>query len=349
PHGRHLLGELCRRGRPGTEEAVAVPDGAPQRVRMAGAEPDRGVGLLERFGLHSRVLQLPEPPVEVDPLFCPESLHQPQPLVELGHQAGGVDLESGKHPAPPSRADADLEPTPAQLVQRAQALGQVHRAVQRGDEHHAAQAYALGAGGRVGHGLEGTEVWHRAEGLLQRPGAFEAERLGSRHVGPETSGIELSVRKELRDGDRKSHVLAPVSSIPPNLVVEAVDLQVHAALGAVIADHEHKIGLPPPQGPNGRRYGECTSPNRGISNSALASTISRPVVRTAPTAALSHSGCSGSRWRLPSALPFCGIRTPALPCPTLWFLGALLSQCDFARANFAEWVGAYSRGYPRCP
>src|SRR6266446_10719743 len=77
--------------------------------------------------------------------------------------------------------------------------------MQRGDEHDAAQAYPLGAGGRVAHGLQRAHERHRAERLLQRPGALEAERLGPRHVPVESSRIELTVRNELRGGDRKLH------------------------------------------------------------------------------------------------------------------------------------------------
>ena len=106
---------------------------------------------------------------------------------------------------PPARADADLDPAAAQLVQCAQALGQVDRAVQRGDEHDAAQAYPLGAGGRVGHRLDRAQGGHRAERLLQRPGAVEAKLLGPRQVGAEAGRIERAVSNELRDGDRKSH------------------------------------------------------------------------------------------------------------------------------------------------
>ncbi len=141
---------------------------------MAGAEPDRRMRLLEWFGLHGCVLQLPEPPVEVDPWLGPKCLHQPQSLVEPGHQAGGIDLDRGKHSMPPARADADLDPTAAQLVQRGQVLGEVDRTVQRGDEHDAAQAYPLGAGGGVTHRLQRAHERHRAERLLQRPGALEA-------------------------------------------------------------------------------------------------------------------------------------------------------------------------------
>src|SRR5262249_29305586 len=47
---------------------------------------------------------------------------------------------------------------------------------------------------------------HRAEWLLQRPGALEAERLGARHVRAKSNRIELTVRNELRNGDGKSHM-----------------------------------------------------------------------------------------------------------------------------------------------
>src|SRR5262249_52828572 len=83
-----------------------------------------------------------------------------------------------------------------------------------GDEHHTAQADPLGAGDRIAHDLQRAEERHRAERLLQRPGALEAKRLSPRHVCLEASRIECAVRNELRDGDRKSHVLAPISMRP---------------------------------------------------------------------------------------------------------------------------------------
>src|SRR5215470_6676741 len=58
-----------------------------------------------------RVLQLPEPPVEVDPRVCPERFHQPQPLVEPGHHASGINLERGKHSArPPVLTPTSIRP-----------------------------------------------------------------------------------------------------------------------------------------------------------------------------------------------------------------------------------------------
>jgi hypothetical protein len=48
------------------DEAVAEWDGPAQRIWMAAAEPDWRVRLLERFGFHCGVSQLPELPVEID-------------------------------------------------------------------------------------------------------------------------------------------------------------------------------------------------------------------------------------------------------------------------------------------
>jgi hypothetical protein len=150
------------------------------------------------------------------------------PSVKRANQAVGVDLEGGEHPALPSRADADLDAASAQLVQRAQALGQVDRVVQRGDEHHAAQAYPLGAGGRVGHRLDRSQCGHRSQDLLLRPGAAEAERLGSPQVGAESGWVERAVSDELRDRDRISHAFDR-STIPHDASPDGIHSRSSAA------------------------------------------------------------------------------------------------------------------------
>ena len=60
-----LLGELRRRLRAGAEEAVGQPGGAPQRVGMVAADPERRVRPLDGLGLHRRAVELPEAAVEV--------------------------------------------------------------------------------------------------------------------------------------------------------------------------------------------------------------------------------------------------------------------------------------------
>jgi hypothetical protein len=61
--------------------------------------------------------------------FRPERLHQPQSLGEPGYRTGRIDLEGGEHSVSPSCADAYLDAASAQLVQSAQALGEVDGAV----------------------------------------------------------------------------------------------------------------------------------------------------------------------------------------------------------------------------
>jgi hypothetical protein len=115
----------------------------PQRGRVAATEPDRRPWLLERLGLHRRVVKLPEPPLERGPPLGPQGLHDLQTFIEPRNQAAGIYAESRELPEPPSSADAHLEAASAELVQCAQALGQVNRAVQRSDEHRAPQTQAV--------------------------------------------------------------------------------------------------------------------------------------------------------------------------------------------------------------
>ena len=209
-----LLGEPRGGRRPGAEEPVAPADRAPQRGLAGRAEPQRRVGLLERLGLHRLVLELPELPVEGDPGLRPQRLHQLDALGEPRDVPPRIHAEGGERPARAAGAHADLDPAPAELVQRAQALGQVHRAVQRGHEHHAAQPQPLGAGGRVGHRLDRRELIPRPEQLFLRPRAVEAQLLGPGQVGPERRGIELAVGVELRDGDREPHEPQRIGRVP---------------------------------------------------------------------------------------------------------------------------------------
>jgi hypothetical protein len=106
--------------------------------------------------------------------------------------------------AAPSQPDADLQASAAQLVLRAEALRQVDRAAQAGQDHGAAQPQALGDGRRVGQHVQRVEEGHRAEDGLARPGAVEAQRLGAPQVGAKGRRVEGAVGIGLWDRDRKA-------------------------------------------------------------------------------------------------------------------------------------------------
>ena len=56
-----------------------------------------------------------------------------------------ADAERRKRPAVPAGAEPDLEPAPAELIQRGEALGQLNGLVQRAREDRAAAPQALPA------------------------------------------------------------------------------------------------------------------------------------------------------------------------------------------------------------
>src|SRR5215471_7298885 len=78
--------------------------------------PQRRVRLLERLGLHRRVLELPEVPVEGDPGLRPQRLHQRDPLAEPCDIPSGIHAEGGERPPLAASAHADLDPAAAELV-----------------------------------------------------------------------------------------------------------------------------------------------------------------------------------------------------------------------------------------
>ena len=173
-------------------------------ARGVAAEPQRRVGLLERLRLHGRALDLPEAAGELHLGLRPQRFHQLEAFGEAADERLGHDAEGREHP-PPAGADADLDAAPAQLVERADALGQVDGAVQRGDQHRAAESQRRRAGGGVGHGLERAERGHRAQHLLLRPGALEAQFLGPGQEALHGVGIEGAVLDELGDADGEAH------------------------------------------------------------------------------------------------------------------------------------------------
>src|SRR5262249_39435649 len=143
-----------------------------------------GGGLLDGPGALRAAPHRPKPPPQ-GTRWCvpPPLLHPPPPRDPPPHPAPGAPPPARRPPLPPPRApgpppscrsgsppdggprppfpagaDPHVDPAAAELVQRGQALGQVHRAVQGGHEHHAAQPQPLGARGRVAHRFERAEL-----------------------------------------------------------------------------------------------------------------------------------------------------------------------------------------------
>src|SRR5689334_8938671 len=88
-----LLRELFGCRTTSSKEAVAVTKRATHCIWMAATDPQRRVGLLERFRVHRCAVELPEAASESDARFGPAELHQLYSFGEASDEAGGINLE----------------------------------------------------------------------------------------------------------------------------------------------------------------------------------------------------------------------------------------------------------------
>src|SRR5215468_10674911 len=134
----HLVGEFRRRQRPGAHEPLTELDRAPERIRMMSAEPDRWMRLLHGLWLHGDVPERPEVAGDAHTRLGPQALHQANALGEARRTPLGREAKRRVHARISAEADADDEPALAQVIERGQTLGEMHRVVKRREEHGAA-------------------------------------------------------------------------------------------------------------------------------------------------------------------------------------------------------------------
>src|SRR5947199_193073 len=93
-----------------------------------------------------------------------------------------VDDERRRDATTPADAHADLEAAAAQLIQRADALGQMDRAVRRRHIDRAPEPKVVVEGRREGQDLGRVRMGDASQDLFGDPRAGEAELLGARQV-----------------------------------------------------------------------------------------------------------------------------------------------------------------------
>src|SRR5262249_52336736 len=147
-----------------------------------------------------------EASVERDRRLGPTCLHERDTLGETRDVGRRVDAERRERPVLPTGTNADLEPSTAELIERAQALREMHRIVKRRDIDRAAEPDLLGTSGRERHGLCRAELWELAEHLLLGPHALEPELFSTPQERAKKIRVERAVGKTLRHGDRNPHV-----------------------------------------------------------------------------------------------------------------------------------------------
>ena len=116
-----------------------------------------------------------------------------------------VDVERRERPLLTASTNTDLEPSAAELIERAQALREMHGAVKRRDIHRATEPDALSTRGRKSQRLCRPELRKSAEHLLLGPHALETERLGTAEERAKRLRVKRAVGKTLRHRDRSAH------------------------------------------------------------------------------------------------------------------------------------------------
>src|SRR5437667_458621 len=196
-----LVEKRRRRDGARADEAVAELHGAPEGVRVMAAEPEGRVGLLQRLRLHRPVLELEELALEGDARLGPQALHEREPFREARRPAHRVETERGVDARVAAEPDADREPPAAQVIERRQALGEVDRASQRGEQDRGAEPQTLRARRRVREEHDRLEAPDPAQDLLDDPGTLKTERLGARQELADATHVERPLHDGLGDRD----------------------------------------------------------------------------------------------------------------------------------------------------
>src|SRR2546427_5198787 len=108
----------------------------------------------------------------------------------------------------------------AQVVERGDALGEVDRAAQRGEQDGGAEPHPLGARRRVRQERDRLEAPDPAQDVLDDPDALEAERLGARQELADAARVERALHARLGDRDAElDPTLHAPNPITPGAVV----------------------------------------------------------------------------------------------------------------------------------
>src|SRR2546425_725639 len=185
-----LVEERRRRGGARADEAVAELHGAADRVGVVPAEPERRVRLLQGLRLQGRVVELEELALEGDALLGPQTLHEPESFGETLRASRRAQTERRVDPRVAAEPDPDGQAPPAQVVERREALGELDRAPQRGEQDRGAEPQPLRARRRVREQRDRLEALDRAHDLLDDPRALKAQRFGTRQRPAHLADVE---------------------------------------------------------------------------------------------------------------------------------------------------------------
>src|SRR3989441_7500506 len=211
-----LADERRRRGGARADEAVAELHGAAERIGLVPAEPERRVRLLQGLRLQGCVVELEELALEGDGLLGPQTLHEPEPFGETLRASRRAQTERRVDPRVAAEPDPDGQAPPAQVVEGREALREVNRAPQRGEQDRGAEPQPLRARRRVREQRDRLEALDRAQDLLDDPRALKAERFGAQQELADLADVERARQQRL--GNRDTELDATLHAANPTIL-----------------------------------------------------------------------------------------------------------------------------------
>ena len=162
------------------QQVVAIARGAADRLRAAGAEPERRMRLLDRARLDDDIVVAPALALIGEPAGRgPRLADYFHRLVEALGRLLGRDAEAGKFVRAITFADAEIEPPVRQEIEGRGLLGDEDRVVPRQDDDGGAEPDALGPRRQIGeHAHRRRHLAKPGEMVLDQKDARKAEPLG---------------------------------------------------------------------------------------------------------------------------------------------------------------------------
>ena len=203
------------------QEIIALARRPADAVVAAGGQPDRRVRALQRLGLDDDIVVVPELAVMAEPALAgprlADDLHR---FVEALGGLGDGNAEAVELGLAVAFADAEIESSAAQEVERGGLLGHQHGIVPGQHDHRRAETDLLGPGGEVGQQRHrGRHLALAGEVMLDHEHLPEAQPIRLDHVVDEAfvalavldAGAALGPRAPEQS---ELHVALPWTALP---------------------------------------------------------------------------------------------------------------------------------------
>ena len=125
-------------------QVIALADRALHSFFGPCTNPDRRMGLLDRFGLDMHVFDLGKLAFESNGVFCPQTPEQVEPFPQTSRALWAGHTKAGEFIDPITLSDSEIEPPVGEVVNERHVFGHPDRMVEGEQQHKRANPNAFG-------------------------------------------------------------------------------------------------------------------------------------------------------------------------------------------------------------